>query len=87
MVALAEDRKTLEDLLTEKGVITKEDVATLQRRSLASWIDKVTFAGDFRLREETFYNKQGPGVTPVSDESRLAIKATKNSEILLFDLA
>jgi len=55
-VAMAEDRKTLEELLTDKGVITKDEAATLQGRSLAPWIDKVTFSGDLRLRDENFYN-------------------------------
>ncbi|MBI3607580.1 MAG: putative porin [Nitrospirae bacterium] len=55
--ALAEgERKTLEELLFDKGVITKDEAATLQGRKLATWVDKLIFSGDFRLRDETFYN-------------------------------
>ena len=53
--ALAEERKTLEELLFEKGVITKDEAAEIQGRKLTKWVDRVTFAGDIRLRHESFY--------------------------------
>jgi len=53
--ALAEERKTLEELLFEKGVITKDEAAEIQGRKLTKWIDRATFAGDIRLRHESFY--------------------------------
>ena len=54
-VALAEDRKSLEELLFDKGVITKDEAATIQGRKLTTWVDRVTFSGDIRLRHESFY--------------------------------
>jgi hypothetical protein len=54
-VALAEDRKSLEELLFDKGVITKDEAATIQGRKLATWIDRLTLSGDIRLRHESFY--------------------------------
>ncbi len=53
--APAEERKTLEELLFEKGVITKDEAATIQGRKLAPWVDRLTFSGDLRLRHESFY--------------------------------
>lgn len=55
-VALAdEERKSLEELLFDKGVITKDEAATVQGRKFAKWVDRVTFGGDIRLRHESFY--------------------------------
>jgi len=54
-VAVAEDRTSLEELLFDKGVITKDEAALVQGRKLSKWIDRVTFAGDIRLRHESFY--------------------------------
>jgi hypothetical protein len=54
-VALAEDRKSLEELLFDKGVITKDEAATIQGRKLTPWVDRLTVSGDIRLRHESFY--------------------------------
>lgn len=43
----------LTDLLVKKGTITKEEAEALQKREVASSADKITFYGDFRLRQET----------------------------------
>ncbi|MEO6665997.1 MAG: putative porin, partial [Nitrospiria bacterium] len=51
----AEDRTSLEELLFDKGVITKDEAALVQGRKLAKWVDRVTFGGDIRLRHESFY--------------------------------
>jgi hypothetical protein len=45
----------LSDLLVKKGTITKEEADSVQKRSIASFIDKITLYGDFRLREETMW--------------------------------
>jgi Putative porin len=45
----------LTDLLVQKGTISKEEADSLQKRVISSAIDKITFYGDFRLREETFW--------------------------------
>ena len=43
----------LSDLLVKKGTITQEEADSLQKRSIASFIDKIVFYGDFRLRLES----------------------------------
>jgi hypothetical protein len=53
MSAMAAD--DLSDLLVKKGTITKEEADSVQKRSIASFIDKITMSGDFRLREETMW--------------------------------
>ena len=53
--ARAEDRTSLEELLFDKGVITKDEAVMVQGRKFAKWVDRVTFGGDIRLRHESFY--------------------------------
>ncbi len=53
--AAAEGRVPLEDLLFEKGVITKDEAASVQKKKFSSALDRITFAGDIRLRHESFY--------------------------------
>lgn len=53
--AAAQGRKPLQELLVEKGVITKEDAESVQGRRFAAWVDQVTVAGDLRLRHESFW--------------------------------
>ncbi len=58
----ANQKQTLKELLIQKGVITKEDAATLQETVLAKWIDRITFYGDLRVRHESFfYDANGNG--------------------------
>lgn len=52
----AEESKTLEELLIEKGTITKEEAASLQTTKLTKGVDRITFGGDLRLRHESFMN-------------------------------
>ena len=47
-----EEKKSLEELLVEKGVITKDDLKSVRQVKLAPWIDSISFSGDLRLREE-----------------------------------
>ncbi len=49
----AEEPKTLEELLIEKGTITKEEAASVQETKLAKWVDRLSFAGDLRLRHDS----------------------------------
>lgn len=58
-VAGAEGRVPLEDLLFEKGVITKEEAASVQKKKFSSLIDRITFSNDFRLRHESFFQDSG----------------------------
>jgi hypothetical protein len=54
-MAAAEGRVPLEDLLFEKGIITKDEAAAVQKKKFSSMLDRITFAGDIRLRHESFY--------------------------------
>jgi hypothetical protein len=58
-IAAAEGRVPLEDLLFEKGVITKDEAASVQKKKFSSALDRITFAGDIRLRHESFYQDSG----------------------------
>lgn len=49
----AEEPKTLQELLIEKGTITKEEAASVQETKLAKWVDRFSFAGDLRLRHDS----------------------------------
>jgi hypothetical protein len=43
----------LSDLLVKKGTITKEEADSVQKRSIASFVDKIKLSGDLRIREES----------------------------------
>jgi hypothetical protein len=48
------EKKSLEELLVEKGVIVKDDLKNVRQVKLAPWIDSISFSGDLRLRYEYF---------------------------------
>jgi len=54
--SFAEERKTLEELLVDKGTITKEEAASIQATKLTKGVDRITLGGDLRLRHESFMN-------------------------------
>lgn len=56
MESFADERKTLEELLVEKGTISKEEAASVQTTKLTKEVDRITFGGDLRLRHESFMN-------------------------------
>ncbi|MFY9268651.1 MAG: putative porin [Candidatus Manganitrophaceae bacterium] len=76
----AEERKTLEELLIEKGTITKEEAAELQSEKLSKWVDRITFYGDFRLRQENFM-REDPNV----DRSRQRFRLRMTTELKIED--
>lgn len=41
--SFAEERKTLEELLVDKGTISKEEAASLQTTKLTKGVDRITF--------------------------------------------
>ncbi len=53
---MAADKVPLEELLVEKGVLSKEDADRVQKTALAKWVDLLTFSGDLRVRHETFFD-------------------------------
>jgi len=79
--ALAEgERKSLDDLLVEKGVISKDEAASVQGRKFAAWVDRMTFSGDLRVRHESFWKD------PNSDRHRERFRLRLGSELKMQDL-
>lgn len=74
-----EGKKSLEELLVEKGVLTQDEVNTIQRRSVSKWVDRIGFSGDLRIRHDSFM--KDPGLDRQQDRFRLRI----GSEIKLGD--
>ncbi|MEO5656116.1 MAG: putative porin [Nitrospiria bacterium] len=74
------ERKTMEDLLVDKGVLTKDEAAAVQGRKFAAWIDRVTFSGDLRLRQESFWKD------PAADRHRQRFRLRLGSELKIGDL-
>lgn len=58
-IAAAEGRVPLEELLFDKGILTKDEAASVQKRKISSVIDRITFSGDMRLRQESFWRSEG----------------------------
>ncbi len=75
-VAGAEGRKALEELLVEKGVISEDEAASVQGTKVASWIDRITFGGDVRLRQEMLYRHNG-----TDDRSRQRFRLRLGAEL------
>ena len=75
-----EGSKSLDDLLIEKGVISKDEAASVQGRKFAAWVDRVTFSGDLRLRDEVFWRD------PASDRHRARFRLRLASELKIQDL-
>ncbi|MFY9222320.1 MAG: putative porin [Blastocatellia bacterium] len=73
--SFAEERKTLEELLAEKGTITKEEAASLQKTKLTKGVDRITFGGDLRLRQESFM-MDAPNVDRSRQRFRLRVGST-----------
>lgn len=57
MESFADERKTLEELLVDKGTISKEEAASLQTTKFSKWVDRINFGGDLRLRQESFHRE------------------------------
>jgi hypothetical protein len=91
--ALAEDKKPLQDLLVEKGVITKEEAATLQETVIAKWIDRIKFSGDLRVRDEEFFDNcdnkangcANGGLNNGTDRNRARFRLRFGAEIKISD--
>ena len=75
-----EGSKSLDELLVEKGVISKDEAASVQGRKFAAWVDRVTFSGDLRLRDEWFWSD------PASDRHRARVRLRLASELKIQDL-
>lgn len=70
----AEDPKTLEEILVEKGTITKEEAASIQAAKLSKWVERISFGGDLRLRQENFM-REAPNVDRSRQRFRLRLGA------------
>jgi hypothetical protein len=75
-----EGSKSLDDLLVEKGVISKDEAASVQGRKFAAWVDRMTFSGDLRVRHESMWKD------PNSDRHRERFRLRLGSELKMQDL-
>ncbi len=75
-----QERKSLEQILVEKGVISKGDAESVRGIKLAEWIDGITFSGDLRLRHESFWKD------PDVDRHRQRFRLRFGPEIRMQDL-
>jgi hypothetical protein len=75
-----EGSKSLDELLVEKGVISKDEAASVQGRKFAAWVDRMTFSGDLRVRHESFWKD------PNSDRHRERFRLRLGSELKMQDL-
>ncbi len=86
--ALAEESMSLKDVLVEKGVLTKEDAAKAQETVFAKWINRLTFYGDLRIRDEQFFddnNADGANNGGV-DQNRVRFRLRVGTELKLNDV-
>src|SRR3990172_4114336 len=74
------ERKSLDELLVEKGVISKDEAASVQGRKFAAWVDRVMFSGDLRLRDEVFWRD------PASDRHRARFRLRLASDLKIQNL-
>jgi hypothetical protein len=78
-MAFAEERKSLKELLFEKGILTKDEAANVQETKFSKWIDRITLSGDFRLRHESFMKD------PAKDRHRQRFRLRIGPEIKIND--
>lgn len=64
----------LTDLLVEKGTLSKEEADSLPKRSIASYVDKITLYGDFRLRQETMWYAGDDNDTKNKNRQRIRLR-------------
>ena len=74
-----EERKRIEEVLVDKGVLSPEEAASIQGSKLSKWVDRMTFSGDFRLRQESFMKD------PDKDRSRQRFRLRFGPEIKVGD--
>ncbi|MEW6683785.1 MAG: putative porin [Nitrospirota bacterium] len=75
--AAAEGRVPLEELLFDKGILTKDEAASVQKKKFSSLIDRITFNNDIRLRYETFY------MTTADDRYRMRFRLRLGADVKL----
>lgn len=83
--SFAEERKSLEELLVEKGTITQEEAASVQQRKLSKWDDRLTFYGDFRLRQENMMVDTPTVPSTNIDRSRQRFRLRLTTELKIDD--
>ena len=87
--ASADESKPLKQMLVEKGVITKEDAATVQDTVFSSWVDWITFSGDLRIRDSQFFddNNANGAYNNGVNQNRLRFRLRLATELKLGDVA
>jgi len=86
--ALAEDSVSLQDMLVEKGVLTKEDAAKLQETVLAKWVNLLKFYGDLRIRDEQFFtdNNADGSMNNGVNQNRVRFRLRFGTELKIHEL-
>ncbi|MBI3620767.1 MAG: putative porin [Nitrospirae bacterium] len=84
---VAADKVPLKELLVQKGTITMEEAATVQDSVWAKWVDRVTFSGDLRIRDEQFWYSAVPGTNDDrNNRNRVRFRLRFGSQIKIKDL-
>lgn len=86
--AIAADKIPLEDLLVEKGVLTKEDADKVQKTVLSKWVDQLSFFGDTRVRDEELFgnNNANGSLNGGSDQNRVRFRLRLNAILKISDM-
>jgi Putative porin len=86
--AIAEDKIPLEELLIEKGVLTKEDAGKVQKTVLTNWVDQLAFFGDLRVRDEQLFdnNNANGSLNGGTDQNRVRFRLRLNAKLKISDL-
>lgn len=69
-----EGGKGLKDILVQKGVLSKEEAASIQETNLSDWVDRFKLSGDLRLRQESFWKAPGSDRNRQRFRLRIAMK-------------
>jgi hypothetical protein len=86
--AMAADKIPLEDLLVEKGVLTKEDAGKIQKTVFAKWVDAIAFSGDLRVRDEQLFdnNNANGSINGGTDQNRARFRLRLNAKLKISDM-
>lgn len=86
--AMAADKMPLEDLLVEKGVLTKEDAGKVQKTVLTKWVDQLAFFGDTRVRDEELFgnNNANGSLNGGEDQNRVRFRLRLNAKLKISDV-
>jgi hypothetical protein len=92
--AWSEDSVSLKEMLVEKGVLTNAEAEKVQENVIASWVNRINFYGDLRIRDEQFFpanNPVPPTLAPPGvlnggvDENRVRFRLRFGADLKIHD--